>query len=77
MITEGILNVLFSFFNVLVTFLPSFTISADIASSVAQVLAWAGWVNYYIPLDMAWTAIGIVIASWIPSILTHLFLELF
>lgn len=77
MITEAILTVVFSFFNLLVSFLPSFSMPADMLSSLTQIFAWVAWTNYYIPLDIAVQGFGIVFATWIPAALTHLFISLF
>lgn len=77
MITEGILNVVFSFFNLLVEFLPQMVLPTDMVSYMSQIFAWVGWVNYYIPLDVVWQGILIVVATWFPSAVMHLLLSLF
>lgn len=77
MITEAILNVVFSFFNILVGFFPTISLPADMISYMAQVFGWVGWVNYYIPLETVWSGILIVVATWFPSAIMHLFLSLF
>ena len=77
MILEGIIRGFLGLIELLISFLPSFTpLDGDALATLAQVFSWVGWVNYYIPLDMAWQSILIVVGSWVPCALIHVFLEL-
>ena len=77
MITEAILNVVFSLFIGLFSLVPDLSMPADVLSALTQAFAWAGWVDYYIPMGTALTAILLVITSWAPAAVIHFILNLF
>lgn len=76
MITEAIFNIIFSFLDVLVGFLPTFTFPVELLSDLTQAFSWASWVNYYIPLDTFWTCLVLIIATWVPVAVFRLFVDL-
>lgn len=76
MITEAIFNIIFSFLDVLVGFLPTFTFPVELVSGLSQAFSWASWVNYYVPVDTFITCLGFIVVTWAPVAVFRLFVDL-
>lgn len=77
MITEAILNVVFSFFTVLVDVLPTFETPFDLASAFTQISGWIAWVNYYLPVgDIVSYAVALL-GVWLACALVAFVLQIF
>lgn len=72
MLTDALitlLNWLFAGFKAVVNevlgLMPSMTLPTVDLGPIPTLFTWAGWLNHWVPLDVALTLVGLQLAAWI------------
>lgn len=81
MITESILDAVFSFLTAILNFLPTFDDinvgGLDMMSVYAQISTWIGWANYYLPMDTFFACCLSILSTWLLCAVCSFFITIF